>query len=193
MNRLDSQDDPKRIALEALFQRLRPRIYHIAYRYLRHAQDAEDITQEVFVRAWSHRAEFTAGRPLEAWLYQVAINLIYDYNRRRRRYTILSLDTPMGSGLNGEGADSTEIEDNRSNPAAHLMAATVSEPLRLALRSLPQEYHQCLLLLSEERSYAAISTLLDCPVGTVRSRIHRARRLVRQSLEYSAPRKLAAC
>ncbi len=138
------------------------------------------------MRAWSHRAQFLPGRPVEAWLYRVAINLICDYHRRGRRRKTSSLDTLTGIGAEDAGVDALEIEDHRYNPGACLMTATVSESLQLAVRALPDAYRQCLLLYYQERPYKTISRMLDCPLGTVRSRVHRARRIVRQALEDGA-------
>src|SRR5579862_3682824 len=82
----DSQD------IEQRLQPLRQRIYNLVYRNLGNRDDAEDVTQETFIRAWSHSERFDASRSFEAWVIRIALNLCIDTVRRRRRQRTASLD-----------------------------------------------------------------------------------------------------
>jgi RNA polymerase sigma-70 factor, ECF subfamily len=161
---------------------LRQRIYKLAYRNLGNREDAEDITQETFVRAWTHYTRFEAGRSLDAWVARIAINLCLDTARRRRRHRTVSLDAPppWSSGNEPEGY---QVTDNTQDPVIRLLEAEVDQTLQGALHTLPAPYRQCVQLLEQRHTYQEISALLNCPVGTIRSRLHRARGLIRKQLE----------
>ena len=166
-------------------QRLRPlrnRIYNLAYRNLRHIEDAEDVTQETICRAWRHFGRFDSARSLEAWLTRIAVNLCIETVRRRQRQRTVSLDTPSVWNLDGE-PDGRQLEDSRQDPCLRLMEAAVDENLVWALHSLPASYLRCVQLLEQNHSYAEIGALLGCPIGTIRSRLFRARALIRKRLE----------
>lgn len=141
--------------------------------------DAEDVTQETICRAWSHYGKFDTARSLEAWLTRIAVNLCIDTVRRRQRQRTVSLDTPSSWDLDGE-SDGRQLEDRRQDPCLRLMEAAVDENLEWALHSLPASYLRCVRLLEQKHSYAEISALPGCPVGTIRSRLFRARALIRQ-------------
>lgn len=166
-------------------QRLRPlrqRIYKLAYRNLRNIDDAEDITQETFTRAWMHYARFDAGRSFDAWVTRIALNLCLDTARRQRRRRTVSLDTPPAWAPHSE-PEGCQMADSTQDPSMRVLESEVDETLQQALNTLPAPYRRCVQLLEQEHTYEQISDLLDCPIGTVRSRLHRARALIRKRLE----------
>ncbi|HLK58217.1 MAG TPA: RNA polymerase sigma factor [Chthonomonadaceae bacterium] len=183
--------EQKLVQRQAEFQemtaQIRLRLYHFALRAMGNTQDAEDVTQETLARAWSHFEAFDNGRSFEGWIFQIARNLMIDMNRRRRRRQEISLDAPAASMDGNADVCCAEISDSRGDPQGLLMDKQISPELQSALRSLPPYYQASLLLLVQQRSYVEIARMFDCPVGTVRSRVHRARVLLQRRLKESAP------
>jgi len=183
----------RRVPFETLFLRTRGRIYRLAYRVLHNAADAEDITQEAMVRAWIYRDRFHSDpsrdteRVFEAWLSRIAFNVLVDLMRRRRCRPMLSLEALQGVQSEGE-AGFADIPDYSQDPSERVMERAGSERLHRAIERLAPDYRSCLLLLNEDRSYQEISALLNCPIGTVRSRVHRARASLRRALQAEGAR-----
>jgi len=161
---------------------VRQRIYNVAYRILRNRDDAEDITQETFVRAWANINRFVAGCSFEAWVTRIATNLCLDTARRRQRQRIHSLEAAPAWSSEIE-PEAHQVADSRQDPAVRLLDGEVDESLLRAVRALPAHYRGCIQLLEQDYSYGQISTLMGCPVGTIRSRLYRARMLIRKQLE----------
>ena len=162
------------------------RLFHFARRVLGNTQDAEDVTQETLARAWGHFDAFDAQRPFDAWVFRIACNLMIDMGRRRSPGQMLSLDAPAPRRKAGEGNESAlllEIADSAGDPAFRLMRAEINANLQFALCSLPPVYRATLLLLAQQQSYQQIARACDCSIGTVRSRAHRARVLMRRILQ----------
>jgi len=148
-------------AMVSLVDMFRGQVFGLCYRMLRHRQDAEDVTQESFVRALRSLHRWDNQREFLPWLLAIAGN---------RCRTLLSsrMRQPSATGLVEHlPDDSLELAD-----AKHL-----AEEVELALGTLRAEYRQAFLLFHEhELSYAEISATLDCPLGTVKTWVHRARR-----------------
>lgn len=154
---------------------MRP-IYTLGHRMLGSHDDADDVAQETFVRAWRALERYDPRYSFLGWLRTIATRLaLNEIEKRRRRQT--------------EGGDSFDVATetqaaNAPGPDAALEALETETVLSRALRALPDEYRLPLLLRTyEELSYAEIARSLDIPVGTVMSRLHRARRMLRQELE----------
>jgi RNA polymerase sigma-70 factor (ECF subfamily) len=175
-------------SVEASFERhvmsTRKRIYMLAFRIVRNATDAEDITQETFMRAWAHYPAFDTSRSFGSWVTRIAMNLCIDY-KRRMKYRPCSLDTAFVEEKQGD-ATMNEPADSANDPVLRLLASEIDQRLLDGIESLPQRHLQCILLLNAQRSYADIACILNCPLGTVRSRVHRARTKIRLSLEAEA-------
>jgi RNA polymerase sigma-70 factor (ECF subfamily) len=168
---------------QTLITPTRQRLYRFARHTMGNAQDAEDITQETLARAWNHFESFDSRRSFEAWLFRIAQNLMIDWNRRKRRRPEISLDTPE-TFIEGEvGVFGRALVDRGSDPAGQVLDQEVCRELQSALCSLSAAHRQTLLLLSRERSYEQIARALDCPMGTVRSRVHRARVMLQRKLK----------
>jgi RNA polymerase sigma-70 factor (ECF subfamily) len=147
-------------AMAALVDRYRSQVFGLCFRMLGHRQDAEDAAQESFVRLLRSLARWDPARGFEPWLLAIAGNRCRTMLAVRRR-------RPAPHGL-VEPVDATP--DGRA--AGHL-----AEELRLALAELREEYRRAFTLFHEqELSYAQIAAVLDCPLGTVKTWVHRARR-----------------
>jgi RNA polymerase sigma-70 factor (ECF subfamily) len=148
-------------AMLELVDRHRGQVFGLCYRMLRHRQDAEDMTQECFVRALRSLHKWDAQREFLPWLLAIAGN---------RCRTLLS--TRMR-----QPAVSSLLEQLSDNSLEITEARNLAEEVELALETLRAEYRQAFLLFHQhELSYAEISTTLGCPLGTVKTWVHRARR-----------------
>ena len=146
-------------------------LYTVAYRLTGNDADAQDLVQEVLLRVRRGLATYRPGS-LEAWLSRITTNAFLDETRRRKRRPSEPLpDDPDRVLAGGEDA------------ATALAAATLPDEVQAALRALPDEYRAAVVLCDVVGlAYGEIADQLGVPVGTVRSRIHRGRALLRSSL-----------
>ena len=148
------------------------RVYRLAYRLSGNAQDAEDLTQETFVRVFRSLADFSPGT-FEGWLHRITTNLFLDMVRRRARLRMEGLPDDTDR-LPGGGPDPEQVFSE-----AHL-----DPDLQSALDALAPEFRAAVVLCDVEGlSYEEIAATLGVKLGTVRSRIHRGRQALRAALE----------
>ena len=173
---LDGDD----LAFAEIVRRYERGLYNLAYRMVRDAELARDLTQEIFVRVHRALARYSPVYPFPSWIYRVASNLCIDWIRRRKIETV-SLDAPLPGG--DEDAPPREIEGTSPDPSEELERRERTGMLAHALAKLPPS-HRLVLLLRHQRelSYEEIAVSLDVPLGTVKARIHRAREALRQVL-----------
>jgi RNA polymerase sigma-70 factor (ECF subfamily) len=151
--------------MTALVERFRGRVFGLCYRMLGHRQDAEDVVQESFSRALRALGGFDERRPFIPWLLAIAGNRCRTLLSRRRQYP---------------RAASPEALECAVSPAVD---SDLEEELALALGALRPEHRRAFLLFhAEELSYQEIAQRLDCPLGTVKTWVHRARRAIVQRL-----------
>lgn len=156
-------------AFESLYNRHLKRIYNIAWRMMGSGADAEDIAQEVMLKAWRALPAFKLDSAFGTWLYRIAMNACCDELRRRKAKTV-SVEEMHESGHELE----TEGFEERSVTAGGIA---------WAVERLSEEYRAALVLRDiEGYSYEEIADILRCPIGTVRSRINRAREQMRNML-----------
>ncbi|WP_341360402.1 RNA polymerase sigma factor SigE [Georgenia sp. M64] len=155
-----------------------PRVYRLAYRLTGNRADAEDLTQETFVRVFRSLHSYQPGN-FDGWLHRITTNLFLDQARRRSR---LRLD-PIGEATERLPAARDTDEPERGFEHAHL-----DLDVQAALDALPPRYRAAVVLCDiEGLSYEEIAATLDIKMGTVRSRIHRARAMLREQLEHRRP------
>lgn len=173
---------------DALFQRSRRRAYNLAYRLTGNAADAEDVTQDAYVRAWHNFETYDPTRSFEGWLFRIITNRVIDMRRRQKRVPMYSLDAPMQGDEDGQPL-SYEFAAPDSDPEEIVVGPVMEERLQAALAALPPDYRNAVLLCDvSQRSYQEIAETMGCAIGTVRSRIHRARVMLRRQLQSgSAP------
>lgn len=186
---------------ERLLQRSYSRAYSAAYRMMGNATDAEDLTQEAFMRVWAAFDRYDRSRPFEGWLFRIISNLAIDRWRRHAGLPICSLDAegtggrlssgrPAGRGSNGfregRGAPlSACLADDRPSamPEQSYLRNETGRRVRRALSALPGDYRKAVVLADVQGySYEEIARHVGCPVGTIRSRLHRGRQLLRQNI-----------
>jgi RNA polymerase sigma factor (sigma-70 family) len=153
------------------------RVYRLAFRLSGNRADAEDLTQETFVRVFKSLAEYTPGT-FEGWLHRITTNLFLDMVRRRQRIRFDALPEDAGDRLASRAAGPEQTYDEM-----HL-----DPEIQRALDELPADFRVAVVLCDlEQLSYEEIAATLGIKVGTVRSRIHRGRVLLRQALAHRAP------
>lgn len=176
--------EPEEVAaFEALVVRYGQRIYNIAYRLAGNEADAKDLTQEAFIRVFRalRRIDPTAG--LEGWLHRVVTNLYIDLLRRRPKVRVESLDAPVYTAKGDEVA--REVAAEGANPETAVLEASLDVDVQAALVALAPELRAVVVLSDVEGySYEEIGQMLRIPVGTVKSRLHRARRALADRLRH---------
>jgi RNA polymerase sigma factor (sigma-70 family) len=154
------------------------RVYRLAYRLTGNSHDAEDLTQEVFVRVFRSLSSYTPGA-FEGWLHRITTNLFLDHVRRKARIRFDGLPDDAAERLPGREPTPPEAFD-----ATHL-----DDDVQRALDALLPEFRAAVVLADiEGLSYEEISQTLGVKLGTVRSRIHRGRSQLRLALAHRAPR-----
>ncbi len=158
------------------------RVYRLAYRLTGNPHDAEDLTQEVFVRVFRSLSSYTPGT-FEGWLHRITTNLFLDSARRRQRIRFEGLADEMAHRLAG----------SEPTPAQAFDDSHLDDDVQAALKALPPEYRAAVVLCDIEGfSYEEIAATLGVKLGTVRSRIHRGRAQLRSALEHRRPAPVGA-
>ncbi len=166
-------------AFGLLLGRYRRPVYSIIYRMVGNAEEAQDLAQEAFIRAFRSLPTYDRSRSFSNWLFKIASNLTIDYHRKRKLKTVsLSVGEDDEEGREIELLDSTPsvLDDILENEEASRTEALV--------RSLPEPYRIVVLLRhAQDMAYEEIAETLSLPVGTVKARLHRARAMLKQKLE----------
>lgn len=175
-------------AFEVLIERYGRQIYSIAYRMAGNDADAKDITQEAFIRVFRAFRRIDPQASLESWLYRIVSNLYIDMLRRRPKVRIESLDAPVATPKGGEVQ--REVPDDRGDPAVEVLQSQLDAGVQRALLALSPDLRAVVVLSDiEGYSYEEIGTVLHVPVGTVKSRLHRARKTLQERLQHLKPRR----
>jgi RNA polymerase sigma-70 factor (ECF subfamily) len=157
-------------------------LYRTALRMTRSEAEAEDLVQETYIRAFRFRQQFTPGTNLKAWLFRILTNtFINQYRRKAARPDTTELDDVEESILYRHMRDVSPGSAS-PDPEAELIDSTLSSEVKDALESLPEKFRTTLLLDVEGFSYKEIAEMLDIPIGTVMSRLHRGRKFLQKRL-----------
>jgi len=161
----------------------------MAYRLAGNDADAQDLTQEAFIRVFRALRSIDPAAHLEGWLHRIVTNLFIDMLRRRPKARIESLDAPVATLRGGEVA--REIADERAHPEANVVEGQMDAEVQAALMALHPELRAVVVFSDiEGYAYEEIANVLRIPVGTVKSRLHRARRMLQAKLAHLAsPRR----
>lgn len=170
-----SHDDEPVAGFEELAMPLFDPLYNFARWLVCNSNDAEDLVQETYLKAWRSFASFQPGTNFRAWMFQILRNTFLS--------SCAKLERRMTVALDSEEEDGPELAVETETPETILMNRSNSELVERAIGDLPMHYREALLLCEvEEMSYQEIAEVLSIPIGTVMSRLARARRGVRQSL-----------
>jgi RNA polymerase sigma-70 factor (ECF subfamily) len=182
-----SRDQFEKVALVHL-----DAMYGLATRLTRNERDAEDLVQDTILRAYRFFDRFEAGTNCKAWLFKILHNVFINKYRRRVR------DRELAGALapdEGQGATvSAEAVAAARDPERTILAGMLSADVQRALDALPEDFRAAVVLCDlEELSYREIADVMECPIGTVMSRLYRGRRLLQQSLRgYAAEQGIVA-
>jgi len=170
-----------RRAFAELVEMYKDRIFHLAYRMLGNNQESEDVVQETFLRVFTNLHRYDESQKFSTWIYRIATNLCID--RLRKRKTYYSLDADMSD--NSEGSDwYSLLSSNEKTPESHMLLSETQEQVRKAIETLPEKYKSVVILrYLHDLSLQEIGEVLDMPVTTVKTRVHRGREYLRKKLE----------
>jgi len=167
-------------AFRELYRRHGERVYQLAYRYFNNGDDAADITQETFLRIFRSIGSYRGEAKLSTWIHRITVNLCLDELRRRGRSQETSIDAQLGGE---EGTYEWQIPDPGPGPHQLAESAQRMEALKRHLASLPDEQKAAIILRDiNNLSYQEIAKVLQCNLGTVKSRINRGRIALRELL-----------
>jgi RNA polymerase sigma-70 factor (ECF subfamily) len=174
-------------AFETLVNERSGEIYGLLYRLTESSEEARDLTQETFLRAFQSIAHFRGESDLRTWIYRIAINQArnrWRWWRRRRRDVTVSIDAPQPNGQ--ASLAGTLRAENGPDPETDALAHERERALRKALSSLKSVYREAVVLRDIEGfAYEEIAVALEISVGTVKSRLARGRQELRRKLEGS--------
>lgn len=169
---------------ESLLMSVLEPAYRLAYRLTNDSQDAEDLVQEGALRAFRFRHTFQRGTSFKAWFYRIVMNQFYTSTRRRKLATS-SLDTLTDAHeilMFVRSAEAGLLRPD-TDPAATAVARMAESDVARALSTLPDEFRTvATLYFVDDLSYQEIADILEVPIGTVRSRLHRGRQMLQKQL-----------
>jgi RNA polymerase sigma-70 factor (ECF subfamily) len=167
-------------AFDLLVRKYQHKVAKLVSRYVRDRAEAEDVTQEAFIRAYRAIGSFRGDSAFYTWLYRIAVNTAKNYLESQGR-------RPPGSDVEIEGAEQLHGADGlreNATPERHLLTDEIARTVRQAIEALPDDLRQAITLREiEGLSYEEIAEVMDCPIGTVRSRIFRAREAIDKELK----------
>ena len=173
-------------AFEELVRRYKDRVYNVVYRFLGNHEDAQDVTQEVFLKAYQSVGNFRGHAHIFTWLYSIAANLARNKLRdgkRKGRNRGRSLEAMQEAHGDSAEADSLMRLATVATPETAARAAEAHQLLQQCLTELPEHYRLAFVMRTIDRlSYEEIAEALGCPAGTVKSRLNQARMLLHQRL-----------
>jgi len=165
-----------RHAFDLLVSKYQRKLGRLLSRFIRDAAEVEDVTQEAFIKAYRALPSFRGDSAFYTWLYRIGINTAKNYlvSQGRRAPTSTEYDSEEAEGFD----DADQLRDINT-PESLLMSKQIGETVNAAMEELPEELRTAIVLRElEGHSYEEIAQLMDCPIGTVRSRIFRAREAV---------------
>lgn len=168
-------------AFDELIRKYERKVYNFAYRLSGNHEDAGDIASETFVRIFNSIGSFRGDASFLTWLFRVITNIYLDERKRQRARPRQSLEEMIELE---EATLVRQIEDPLPGPEEAVQAVERTDLLQAAIRALP-EYQRVMIVLyhTESRSYEEIAELMQLPIGTVKSRLNRARLTLREKLE----------
>lgn len=168
-------------AFETLIEAYETRIYNLAYRMLGDAEDARDVAQETFLKAYSALGRFRGDASFSTWIYRIGRNCSLDAIRARTRSRTYSLDAPVDTG---DGEVTRQVKGDLPDPDEVVLTQERQDVINSALAELP-DHHRAVVVLRdiEGFSYEEIAEILEVRLGTVKSRLYRARTALHDRLE----------
>jgi RNA polymerase sigma-70 factor (ECF subfamily) len=165
-------------AFGELVQRYQDRLFNTVYRLLDNAEDAQDVVQDAFIHAYQSLNSFKGDSLFFTWLYRIAVNTAISWKRKRRMVLRLQLEREDGASMEPQDVSAGH------QPGYALEQAEEERLVQEALNRVSPEHRTVLILKDMEgQKYEEMAEILDVPIGTIRSRLHRARLELREVLE----------
>jgi RNA polymerase sigma-70 factor (ECF subfamily) len=158
------------VAFNQIVEKYRNRLMSVIFRMIQSSEEAEDIVQETFLRVYQHRNSFDFRHCFSTWLYTIALNLARNELRKRKRFKFFDIFDMQGK--------ETEIAVEMKLPS------NLPQALERAMENLPEKYKTAFLLRDvQELPYEEVAQIMNIPLGTVKSRVNRARAILREKLK----------
>ncbi len=153
-------------------------LYRVAFHLAKDRDETEDLVQETFVRALASYEQFTPGSNMKAWLTRILYNFFFDRYQQKRRW--ISTEAPA----EGQSDYWERTPSENPGPERHALLKELSGQIADVLRKIPEEFRAPIVLVDMgDFSYEEAAEILSCPIGTIRSRLSRGRRLLYRHLE----------
>ncbi len=168
-------------AFADLVELYQDKIYHLAYRMVGNRQEAEDIVQETFLRVFRSLDRYDEKQKFSTWIYRIGTNLAIDQLRKRK--AVYSLDADVSDG---EGATDwySMLKSEEPTPEGEVLLSETQRRIHEAIEALPKKYKSVVILkYLHDMSLQEISDVLELPVTTVKTRVHRGREFLRKKME----------
>lgn len=168
-------------AFELLVTKYQRKLVRLLSRFIRDSSEVEDVAQEAFIKAYRALPNFRGDSAFYTWLYRIGINTAKNY------LVAMGRRAPTSTGMDAEEAEDlgeTELLQDVNTPENQMMSRQVAETVNQTLEKLPEELRTAITLREMEGlSYEEIASIMNCPIGTVRSRIFRAREAISVQLK----------
>ena len=156
-------------------------LYNTAYRMTRNSEDAEDLVQETYLKAYKYYDKFKEGTNFKAWLFKILKNTFINSYRKRQAEPLKSDFADIEDAFENQVSD--EVTRRVKNPEQELLKDVLDEDVQRALEALPDDYRMAVILADLEGfSYKEIAEILEVPLGTVMSRLYRGRKLLESEM-----------
>lgn len=168
-------------AFEKLIEGCQKKVFNIAFRMIGNYEDANELAQEVFLKAFRSIKKFKGDSLFSTWIYKVTSNVCLDEIRKRKNKMVFSLDEEIEYG---DGEIKRQIPDNAPTPEVEAELNEIKKVVNKSIQELPSDYKSIIILRDiQGLSYEEISRIFECPEGTVKSRINRARQALKKILQ----------
>ena len=158
-------------------------LYAVALRLVKDEKDAEDLVQDAFLKAYNHFDKYKRGTNCKAWLFKILTNTFINKYRKKQKERRVIADDEARPLYDKRAAKDALPLDRHFDSEEQLFHALFSDEVRFALEEIPEDFRIVVLLADlQDFSYREIAEILDCPIGTVMSRLYRGRRLLQQQL-----------
>ena len=177
----EPENHPRRWDFEAVAMPFVDSLYNTAYRMTRNAEDAEDLVQETYFKAYRYYDKFEEGTNFKAWLFKIMKNTFINNYRKKQQAPPQSDFSDIEESF--ESLLSEEATRKIKNPEEEFLSNVLDEHVQVAMDELPPDYRMVVVLADLENfAYKEIAEILEVPVGTVMSRLYRGRRLLEAAM-----------
>jgi RNA polymerase sigma-70 factor (ECF subfamily) len=178
---LDGEED----AFRELLERFRRPVFSLIYRMIGDREQAEDLAQESFVKAFNNLDSYNPAYRFSSWLFKIANNHAIDHLRRARLSTVSIHGSPHAADAQREEETRIVLESHDESPEQEIMALELGSEIEQAIARLRPEYRTAVILRHiENRPYEEIAEIMEVPIGTVKTFLHRARAELREALQH---------